>query len=240
MSNVSIGLLDVVGIVKKRWPVLLGAPLFVAAGAYFLLPAPSTIYRGTATLATNGHPTLLMVDNATAAGNATGRPVTVQEDGARILVSTNAQTEHEVKAALEAAMAQFLSAKFIEGNRKADADALRLRTEEELDTLRDALGLLQAIPPTAASGDYTPASYVDSLLPLSSRISELSAELHRIDSQIDLPLAVSGAVAYNYSPERSDSRLVLTVLLALAAGFFTLLWLVALEALQRWERAPRS
>lgn len=237
MSSVSMGLLDVVYIVRRRWLVLISASLLAAAAAYLLLPTPPTTFRGTATLATNGHATPTMIDRATAAGNATGARVAVQDDEGRILINTSAQSEDEAKATLEAAMTPLLSAKLFDEDRKKDAENLKFRTEEELSILRGALDLLLSTPPTSASGEYTPASYTESVLPLSARISELSADLYEVNKQIDMPLALSGIVTYDYTPERSGSRIILAVLFALALGFFTLLWLIALEALRRREAA---
>ena len=232
-----IGLLDVCQVVVRRWPLAVGVPVAAAALVYFLAPSAPPNVTGTASLATNDHPTLPQMDSAVVAAAATGRIVIIQEDGARITATTTAPSEDEAKAALDAAMNKFTSAKLFEGERRAVSEASKERLEAELQRLQGALTVRTSSPPEAGSGEYNPSTYAATLLPLSGRISELSERLFLQEQAIDRPLAVSGNVAYNFTVQRSSSRLLLTVLAGLAVGFVTLLWLVTLEALRRREES---
>lgn len=240
LSTDPIGLLDVVRILRRRWPILVGIPLAAAAATYFLWPSPPTTVTGTAFLATNQHPTAAIIDRAITTGNATGRVVTVQEDGVRVTVSTTAASDAEAKAALDAAMGQFTAAKVFEDERRLAVLASMERLRGELDILKGALGVLTSSPPTAGSGEYNPSTYAESVVPLSGKITELSEQLFTLEQGLDRPLAVSGNVTYHFAAQRSNSAAVMTLLAALASTFVTLLWLVALEALRRREAQSPS
>lgn len=235
-----IDLLDLVHIARRQWPILIGVPVAAAALAYFVAPSPPATVSATAVLAINEHPSRQVIDQAIEAGSATGRVVSVQEDGTRVTASTTAPSEAEAKASIDATMAPFISAQILEGEHREDAIATIDRLEKELDLLQSALGVLTSSPPNSGTGEYNPATYADSVLPLSSRITELSERLFGIYRSLDEPLAVSGNVTYNYTAQRSSSRSILIAVAALTAAFATLLWLVALEALRRREAPVRS
>lgn len=233
----TLSILDMAQVAVKRWYILVTTPLVIMAVAYFLLPSVVPTFSGTASLATNQHPTPVLMDKAISAGKETGLTVTIQETGKHITATTSANSEEKVRATLEAAMAPFLTAKIIQDDREITWAAEKERLTNHLEILQNAMNTLTSNPPQTANADYNPSSYVDSILILSSKMIEVSERLFDIEHQNSLPLAVSGVVSYDFQVHQGNSWAVMIAVIGLTTLVGVLLCLVALEALRRQSTA---
>ncbi|HTN62751.1 MAG TPA: hypothetical protein VL147_14590 [Devosia sp.] len=228
-----IDLLGVIEIVTKRWPLLLGVPVVITALVYFAVPAPSVSYNATASLATNGHPSLALIDQVTSSSQVDGRKITVQEDGRRVTVGTTVSSEQQATELLGPVLAQFASANLLDAETRKTLEATRERNDQELAILRESLATLQTSPATAVTDNYNPATYASAVVAIAARSNVLSTKNYDVNRELNQRLAVSGEVAYDLTEQRAHSRSVLLVVVALGSAFATLLWLLALEALKR-------